>query len=489
MRNVFLSILASMVIFSQWMVYRKATHSAGGAPVVYWVTDPNPARLEQVALFREWLKKRGEKDIDVRVDAVSPGGNKVVVQGVSGIAGDMIDMGGAAIHRYQPMGILANLSPVFKAAGLPEVGTFPVLADELTVDGNVYATPCNVFVQLYLVNNAVFASAGMPPPPSRWTFAEFERLGKDFVARANAGRKRREVFFASKIDAVTLARSAGLPKYNETLTLPWADTNALAALNRLIHKWTYEDHLVPSEAERASLSVEQGYGDSEFQLMHRGYYAMVYSGRHALIQLRKMQPAIPLTAVESPHGGFPNVFISARSLAMYAGGHFKPQAARFFAFLRSEEYSMHIVCDADGMPPNLAVLDRPEMLSPAGHENEWDLHRAFVKLTRESAIAQEISPFLVGANLRMKATQAYMSGVGTAETAARDVYEGTIEEIRKYTQRTPERQRDYRAALEVQKKIDDLKARGEKIPASWIANPFLRAYYKSKGMTTEGAGR
>jgi len=490
MRNLFLLILAGLVVFSQMLVTRGHGTAAAGPAVVYWVTDPNPARQEQISLFREWLKNRHEADVEVRVDAVNSGGNKVVVQGVSGIAGDMMDLGGAAIHRFQPMGILQDLGPVFAAAGLPAIGTFPALADELTVDGRVWATPCNVWVQLFIVNNAAFSSVGMAPPPARWTFETFERLGKEFTTKANAGRKRREVFFASKIDGVTLARSIGIPKYNETLTLPWADTNAIASLNRMIYKWTYVDHLVPSDAEKASLSVEQGYGESEFQLMHRGYYAMVYSGRHALIQLRKMQPAIPLTAVESPHGGFPNVFISARSLAMYAGGRNQAKAGRFFAFLRSEEYSMHLVRDADGMPPNLDVLDRPEMLSPAGHTNEWDLHRAFVKLTRDAAIAQEISPFHVGGNLRMKAMQAYMSGVGTAEGAAHDVYDGTVEEIEKYTGRTPERKRAYLAALAVQKKIDALKARGEKIPIDWIANPFLRAYYQAKGMTTAAvAGR
>lgn len=489
MRNVFILLLAALVTFSQVMVYRLSAAAVSGTPVVYWVTDPNPARLEQIALFRAWLKKRGEADIEVKVDSVSQGGNKTVVQGVSGIAGDMIDNGGTQIRRYQPMGLLHDLTVYFKAAGEPPVATFPTLADDLMIDGKVYGTPCNVWVQLYLVNKAAFAPLGMAPPPTRWTFEDFERIGGEFIAKANANRKRRDVFFASKVDAVILARSTGLPIFNETLTLPWADTNAYADLYRRIHRWTYVDHLVPSESEKSSMSVEQGYGESDFQLMHRGYYAMAYSGRHALIQFRQMKPAIPLTAIESPHGGFPNVFIGARSLTMYTGSRQKEVAARFFMFLRSEDYSMHIVRDADGMPPNLKVLDRPEMLTPPEHPNEWDLHKNFVDLTRASAIAAEVSPFLNGQNLRMKAFAAYMSGVGTPEGAAADIYAGTLEEITKFVGRTPERQNAYQAALDLQKKIDRMKIAKEKIPAAWIANPFLRAYYRSKGMVVEDSAK
>lgn len=489
MQKIFLIVLAILVSFSQLMVYRRVSFSSSGAPIVYWVTDPNPARLEQIALFRAWLAKRGESDIEVRVDSENQGGNKTMVQGVSGIAGDMIDNGGASIRRYQGMGLLEDLTPIFKAAGEPAVGTFPTLTDDLMIDGKVYGTPCNVYVQLFIVNKDAFAKLGMSAPPSRWTFEEFERIGKEFITKANASRNRREVFFANKIDAVTLARSVGLPIYNETMTRPWADTNAMAGIYRRIHQWTYDEHLVPSESEKSSLSVEQGYGESDYQLLHRGYFGMIYTGRHALIQLRKMQPPLALTAIEAPHGGFPNVFIGARSLTMYAGGHYKDVAAKFFLFLRSVDYSMHIVRDADGMPPNLSVLNIPEMLTPANHPNEWELQKAFVELTRASAIANEVSPFVERANLRMKAFSAYMSGIGTPESAAADVYAGTLEEINQFVSRTAERRQAYEAALDRQRKIDKLKSANEKIPASWISNPFLRAYYRSKGMVKEGASK
>ncbi|MBL8994028.1 MAG: hypothetical protein JNM63_11855 [Spirochaetia bacterium] len=146
---------------------------------------------------------------------------------------------------------------------------------------------------------------------------------------------------------------------------------------------------------------------------------------------------------------------------------------------------MHIVRDADGMPPALSVLNSPEMLTPASHPNEWGLQKSFVELTRASAIASEVCPFLDGANLRMKAFSAYMSGIGTAESAAADVFAGTVEEISKYVHRTAERRQAYEAALARQSKIDKLKSSGEKIPASWITNPFLKAYYRSKGMVAE----
>jgi ABC-type glycerol-3-phosphate transport system substrate-binding protein len=483
MRTVFLGILATLIIFSQIMVYKLQKQGEEGVPVIYWVTDPNPARQEQIALFREWLKKNKYPDIDVKLDTANRGMQKTIVQGVTGVAGDMIDASGNVIPVLQAIGMLEDLSGYFREFGLPVYGSHEANRHELVIDGKTYGTPCNTWPSCYIVNLDAFDRYGAPPPPERWSFEEFERRGKEFVAKGNAGRKHREVFYAYRVDGTVLRRSLGMGSFNETLTGPWPDTNAVAALHRLIYKWTFVDHIIPSDAELSSLATEQGYGGADYQLLHKGYFGMIWGGRHALIQLRKMDPRLKLTGVEMPNAGYPNTVTGSRSLVMYAGSHKKQWAKYFFAFLRSEEYSMHVVKDADSMPPLPSMLERKEFLEPADWPNEWPLQKAYARATRDLAIGFEISPFLPPtiSSLKLKAFSAFMSGVGTAEDAARLSWEGVNEEMAKYVSRNPARKQAFQAARELQVKIDGLKARGEKIPAEWIANNFLRKYYLDTG--------
>jgi len=405
------------------------------------------------------------------------------VQGVTGVAGDMIDCSGNQIPILQNMGMLEDLTPTFAEFKLPVYGSHEANRHEMVLDGKVYGTPCNTWPSVYLVNLDLFTRLGLPPPPPRWSLEEFERLGKIFIAKANEGRKRREVFFAYRVDTGVVRRSLGIAAFNETLTAPWPDVASITRVLTLVHKWTYDDHLIPSEAELSSMATEQGYGGADYQLFHKGFFGMIWGGRHALIQLRKMEPPLRLDGVEMPNGGYPNTATGSRSLVMYAGSQKKKWAKYFFAFLRSEEYSLHVVKDADSMPPLPSMLERKEFLEPSAWPNEWALQKAYAHATRDLAIGFEISPFLPPTinSLKMKAGAAFMSGVGTAEEAARQMYEGNLEEMAKYVARNPDRKKAYLAAVALQEKIDARKARGEKIPAEWIANNFLRKYYLDTG--------
>jgi ABC-type glycerol-3-phosphate transport system substrate-binding protein len=482
MKTFFFYLLVALLIFTQAMVYRVRRETTG-VPVVYWVTDPNPAREEQIALFRSWLKKKGYPDIQVKLDVANRGLQKTIVQGVTGVAGDMIDAGGTQVPVLQAMGLLDELGPQLAFFGLPTFQSYEANRHELVLGGKAYGTPCNTIPTLFIVNLGLFEKLGLAAPPQRWSFEEFERQGRRFVAKANEHLKRREVFFAYRVDSVVLRRSLGIGVYNETLTGPWPDLPAVAGVLKKVYQWTYVDHLIPSEAELSSMATEQGYGSADYQLFHKGFFGMTWGGRHALIQLRQMAPALRLTGVEMPNGGYPNTLTSSRSLVLYAGSRHKAWAGYFFAFLQSEDYSLHVVKDADGMPPLPGMLDRKEFREPAGFTNEWPLHKAYAQAARELAIGYEISPFLppTVTSLKMKAGALFMNGVITAEEAVKQAAEGVNEEIEKYVGRTPERKKRFEKAKALQMKIDALKANGEKIPAEWIANNFLRKYYLETG--------
>jgi multiple sugar transport system substrate-binding protein len=489
MKTLFLGMLAALIIFSQLVIYRqqKGAGVISGAPVLYWVTDANPARVEQVNLFRAWLKKKGYPDIDVRVDPANSGMQKTVVQGVTGVAGDLIDVSSPNLGFLHEMGILLGLTDLEKVYGYPDAEIWPALRPEIfRQDGGVlkqFGFPASFSVPGLMVNNTVFKSLGLKPPAMIETMESWERQGREFVRLANAGKKRQEWFFCGELNFEAFRRASGIATYNETLTGCAMGGPAMVALLKRYYRWIYEDHLMPTAAEVASFAADQGYGGATFQLLNKGNFAMAYTGRWALIQMRAMNSKTEWSATLVPHGGFPNAVCQTRSLTLYAGSRNKELAHRFLGFLRSDEYNMHIVHDADALPPSPRFVDLPEYRTPAAHPNEWALHQGWAEIALKYARTRDLSPFVLqtdSAKIENKMLQAFVSGVYSAEQTAKDIAESIDREMQRFLSRHRELAPAYAAGLEKQKKIDAIKASGGKVPLELVDNPFLKAVYAGK---------
>ncbi|MBL8993255.1 MAG: extracellular solute-binding protein [Spirochaetia bacterium] len=486
MQKLFILILAILVVFSQIILFRndKIRVAVTGAPVIYWVTDPNPARIQQIALFRQWLKKNNFADIDVRVDTANSGLQKTIIQSVTGTAGDMIDMPSGSVGYLKEMGVLKDMSQVDKEFGYKDSDIYEPTRPDIFMDGKHYAFPCNIGLAALLVNRDAFRKAGMEPPPSRWDFASFEAIGREFVKKANAGKKRQESFMMDTSMGELMRRSLGVSYFNETLTKAAINRPEYIDVLKRIYRWIYVDHLLPSAAERASFTIEQGYGGLSFQLFFHGQYAMIHTGRWAMIQLRDMKAKFEIGVAEYPHGGYPNALAVSRSIVVYAGSKHPELPKYFCAFLRSEDYNMHIVRDSDGNPPETPYLDREEFLRPVGHENEWLMHQGLGTIAKTIAIGREFSPYVLYVayqKFENRFNDGFISGIYTAEQTAKLIDDVINEEIRKYLARNPGKQADYDKALERQKQIDALKKEGKKIPLALVDNIFLKRYYKDTG--------
>ncbi len=285
-------------------------------PVIYWVIDPAPARPQQIALYHRWLVRHGHGQactlrtmaeleafrarrwtdpvrraivdgnpdgpkvfaastgasdlpisvtvpgVEMRLDAASNDLYKKLVQGVSRVAGDVIEAynGGQQMQFLASAGMLADVTDSARKYGFTPDKTYPALAPALFYDGRQYAFPRNPAQTLYWVNKDAFHRVGQEPPPARWTVAEFERLGKAYVAAANPAGQRQEYFFADRALRGELRRSLGLSEFNETLTRCTLDDPRDARVLALVHQWTYEDHLLPSAADKASFDTAGGWG-------------------------------------------------------------------------------------------------------------------------------------------------------------------------------------------------------------------------------------
>ncbi len=492
MKTLFLGIFVVLVAVTSllWLFDRR---EEGTETDIYWATDTSPAKQEQAKLFEDWLRQQGQPKARLLVDVANSDFSKKLIQGVSGVMGDIVDCydGKSEMQFLQEAGMLQDVTEEARRMGFSSNKTFASIAPEVMVNGRQYGFPANVYSQLFWVNPAAFERAGQPLPPMRWSLDDFETRGRAYVQAANPPEKPRKFFFTDPIQPMhrqIFRRSLGTSLFNETLTASRLTDPRNVALMERIHRWTYVDHICPSMADANAFNAQGGFWGSNGQLFYEGHYAMYLLGRYALIPLRELGD-MPLRVVEPPNGGFPNTLVGARVSAIYRKAAHPEIALEFLKFLASREYNEQIVRSADALPPAPAYADSEAFRQPATHPNEWGCHQAFLDAAETIGIVNETSPFIlprIAGRIELNASDACMAGVMSARDAMADADARIAAEIERYLEENPEMRPEYAQRKVRQEEIDRRVARGEKIPASWISNPFHLKYYASLGILEEG---
>lgn len=513
-------------------------------PILYWVIDPAPVRAAHIRLFHLWQITSGHcaehtlatpeevrefrrrrwspamvraisegnaqgaalldgtlpaerlpvtirvPKAELRLDAASNDMSKKMIQSVSGVAGDIMEAyGDGGVQYLASGGLLADLTEDAKRLAFSPGETYAALEPALSYDGRQYAFPRNPVTSMYWVNKDTFARHGQPLPPERWTFTEFESRGKAFVAAANPPGQRRKVFFADAVNLYAMRRSLGIDVFNETLTRCVLDDPRCAQMYALVLKWTEEDHLLPNSADRASFATQAGgWGSQAGQLFADGSVGMLLSGRYQLMQFRQFKP-LPLAVVEPPHGGFPCNDFTSGLATVFRGTQHHDLAMLFLAFYASEDYSMQIVRDGDGLPPIPRYTEIEAYLRPPEHPNEWGCHEMFAENAIHRAIAISFSPFVqhgVVMECEWMTTGAVLAGRMTPAEAAHEVAERINREIDIGLKDNPRLKARHEAASGIQARIEARRAAGRPVPATWVANPFHRRHYEANGWLEDG---
>ena len=558
MKWLFAGIFAVLVLVSLG-VYASLPGNAGPTPVLYWVTDRNPAREQQVAIFQAWLREaHPDVKIDLRLDMGQGDYQKQVVQGVSGVAGDLIDVyGGGTVRYMNAVGIAADVTDAAAARGFGPDATFPALREDVTETDpqgrrRQYVFPCNVANTAFFVNLDTIEHVGMTAPPAIWTVGEFERYGREYARKANAPgtfADRRPRFLADSVDIDVLTRSYGTDLFDETLTGPaldqrvytpagLSDTVGFAAALGKVFEWTNgPDRFLPAQSDLDAMSSGGGYGGLATGAFVRGDYALYRTGRWGLIQFRevnrqRVDPAdyaalergelgeaerrditdagrslpLRLAIAGSPYQTLANVGINARSAMVYSGGKNQDLALYFLEFLASKPYNDNIIADADGLPPVPAYARGPDYLRPAVDprrgvyaQTEWAVHAPLLRDAETLAIPNGYSPFVlytIAFDDRQKFIDEVMSRVrppGEAARLAADRVRRRFDESLARLEPDDPRRTQYARWRADQERIDAIKARGGKIPAGLIRNPYYLKYYESIGMldgsAAAGGGR
>lgn len=508
MKRLFATILAILVAASVF-TYKTLPGAAGDKPVLYWVTDANPARTEQIRTFKKWLRNTYPEapDITILVDTANASPEKILIQGVSGVCGDLIDhSGGAAMRFRKSVGILEDLTEDALKMGFDVSKTFPAIVPEIVspvkvtdANGKVayesrqFSFPCNVTSEMLWVNREAFEKIGLEVPSQRWTVEEFERVGREFVVRSNPPNQVQRVFFITDMLPDAIANSSGGSFFNETETASVVNGKPMIDAFNLRYKWTYESpRLIPTASERNSFSASSGYGGAGLAMFAQGNFALVSGGRYLLIQFRKISEErvaaggrpLQLAVSEFPHWQMPVNRTFTRATAIYAGGKHKDLAKYFLAFLASADYNMNIVNDADALSPNPEFSELEAYKRPKDHPEEWGCHEVFSDSMKTIAVPAESSPFVIDDvvnRLYLKAQEYHLNNLKTADQALADLEVEIDAEIKRSLSEDPDLVPLYAERCRVQKDIDALRAKGEKVPVSWISNPYLKRWYQFNG--------
>ena len=210
--------------------------------------------------------------------------------------------------------------------------------------------------------------------------------------------------------------------------------------------------------------------------------------RRLSMDLRRFKAdPVKLSFVQPPEYGFKNLLLSSRNTAIYKGSKHKDLAKIFLRFLASREYNEIIIRSSDGLPPNPKWAgNNPEYLNPPGWENEGNLHKNELEWARTIGIPDSLSPYYPLADSKIDDSYGRVSsGLSSAEEALAIGNQAIEHALKETVDGTASLRENYKRDCELQKKIDEYKAAGKKIPAAWVLNPFYLKYYQEAGLLTE----
>jgi len=474
MKLLFVISMAAMLALSVLAVGTLPEHRSD-VPLLYWTSDPNPARGPQMAAFERWLTENEFGEASLKLDSNNAGVMKVIIQSASGVASDCVDMyGGGQLRQYVAAGVLMDITDLAKEHGFDLSHTYASAEQEICVDGRQYGFPCNVTGYPITINRGTLEREGLPMPKFDWTWDEFVEWALAVRKVDDSGRVTR--FAVWPFGPERLWPTNGASIFNETMTRCTLDSGRAMEATQFYYDLMFKHKVMPTPTDRASVASREGYGGPMLQWLGTDLVLGVAIGRYGLIQLRRFPDFAPDVAL-FPHKVMPMQMVGARSAGINAGTKNLDYAARFLQFLASPTYNGIVIEGADALPPDPAMAELEEFIRPAKWPREHAAHEKYARAARDYGVGFEFSPF-VNPDVVRRTIAKYASGLDSAvisvEQAHREMTDEINRELANAVARDKRLAERYEKATAVQAQIDRLKSAGQPVPPELIANPILR---------------
>ncbi len=494
MKTLFITVLLSLIVAG--VVTYFTLPGSSKTPIISWVIRADPVRETQIETFHRWLEENDYPAMELRLDIMSrtKQDEKNIIQGVSGVAGDVLDCYTGQVNLYQSVGMLEDLTDMAKELGFEASRTYPAIQEAMMVDGRQYGFPRNVGIRFYWANLETFERAGLAAPPDAWSFEEFERIGREFVQALNEPGEYQDVFFIRPLsvwDRVIFMRSLGIDLFNETMTRSNMDHPIHQKVFQMYYRWVNELKIIPTKMEAEGLSSSSGGGSRvEVFLFRAGNFGLLAMGRWGLMHFRKVGPK-KLAVCELPNGGFRNTFISYGAGVIYKGSPNKDLAGYLLKFYASDVYNNQIVENADALPPIPAYTEKETFLNPPDYPNEWGLHGRIREMTMDLGIAETYCPFVLlkpVSRYDLDATNKILADRASISEALELAAEFIEKDIQRKIQENEKLRLLYEKSIKDQAEIERLRNVGKLVPLELISNPFYRRYYVEMGWSLPEGG-
>lgn len=466
-----ISLIWAVVVASLWLLAERTkdpdtrTHVTWKPPFLrieetedankkklYWSTDPNPARKEQLAPFHEMYP-------DLKVVVEPNTFDRTIVQCSTGVGPDLIEIYNTAdMVAYIEAGILLDLTPYAEAMGFGPNSTYPRLVGNLMYEGRQYRYPANAASQVLIYNKKKFREAGLPYPESGMLWDDFLELMKPLTLKRESGRGYRQFALVLGEGYITdLLLQHGASMYKENGTRSALDSPEAIAAMQFYYDLMRKHEIIPTPSAAESLSAAGGWGFGEIRWFAAGHAAAIWGSRWMLVIFRQypeLHEELGVALLPRLTDGEPTSMSGTRGPGINVNCENVEEALLFMQYLASEDYAQVIAMSGDALPP-LADYgeDAGRLLNPRFPQEDYQ--QVFID-SMKYALPMEVSPFIspiVANRIWTETFENVQNDLKSPEQAMRDAARQINTRIEQNVRERPDLQEKY---LEARRPFDSI---------------------------------
>ncbi len=362
--------------------------TSDGRVVLTWVTDDNPARKGQAALYEKL-----HPNIKINIDPVNGGVEKVIVQCLAGVGPDVFDAFDAfQLAAYVKSGVALDVTDRLQKDGIElNKDAFPGVLGTSVYGGRTYGVPTNIAADGIWYHKDLLREAGVGLPRGAWTWQQLIPIAQRLTKRGPEGRITQYGLMFEWWNWRHFFTIFGAHVFNPSGTMCDTDSpKAIAAIQMMVDL-VYKYHVSPTPVEESSMATQGGFGSGYISLLAAKRGAMAVGGRWWLGELRSVK-GLELGVVESPTEKVHASHAYGRGMLVNKHSDHLRESLAFQEYLSSDAYLSLVNDQADGAGAFVRADETSKFLFNPQHPSEKsnDVWLRIMKM----GVGDEVSPFV-----------------------------------------------------------------------------------------------
>ena len=362
---------------------------AAGKTRIVWISDDNPVRKGQIALFN-----KVHPEIELKLDPTNAGMEKVIVQSLAGVGPDLFDCYNPfQLSAYVRAGIASDITDDMKNIGVDVAKViWPAVAVTCVLDDRAYGFPCNAACDAIWYNKKLFDQAKLPYPDHQMTWDELIALAKRLTIRGDDGKVKQFGMLCDWWQWQSFVAMWGGSIYSADGTKCVVDSPEAIAAVQFLHDLIYVHKVMPSPADEAA-ATQGGWGSGTISFFSGDKGAMAFGGRWWLCTLR-MSPELRTGVTPSPFGPGKCYRGYGRSTLLSRNSKNRAAALEFLKYLAGPDYNQLLNDQGDALAPVPAYCQGDRFLHNPKYPQET--YNQVWADAMAQGVPDQISPYVNG---------------------------------------------------------------------------------------------